>query len=68
VRQHLQARRGALEQARHGCTDRIRHEPHFGTLVLERIVPLSVGGTADFRIEPDSVRYQLVVPADQFES
>ena len=49
-------------------TDRIRREPHFGTLVLERIVPLSVGGTADFRIEPDSVRYQLVVPADQFES
>ena len=49
-------------------TDRIRHEPHFGTLVLERIVPLSVGGTSDFRIEPDSVRYQLVVPADQFES
>ena len=49
-------------------TDNIRQEPHFGTLVLERIVPLSVGGTADFRIEPDSVRYQLVVPSDQFES
>ena len=48
--------------------DRIRNEPHFGTLVLERIVPLSVGGSADFRIEPDSVRYRLVVPADQFES
>lgn len=48
--------------------DRIRNEPHFGTLVLERIVPLSVGGTADFRIEPDSVRYRLVVPDDQFES
>lgn len=49
-------------------TAQIRHEPHFGTLVLERIVPLSVGGSADFRIEPDSVRYRLVVPADQFES
>ncbi len=48
--------------------DRVRSEPHFGTLVLERIVPLSVGGTADFRIEPDSVRYKLTVPADQFES
>lgn len=48
--------------------DQVRHEPHFGTLVLERIVPLSVGGSADFRIEPDSVRYRLVVPADQFES
>jgi len=42
-------------------------EPRFGTLVLERIVPLSVGGTAEFFIEPDSVRYRLVVPADQFE-
>lgn len=42
-------------------------QPRFGTLVLERIVPLSVGGTAQFYIEPDSVRYRLVVPADQFE-
>jgi two-component sensor histidine kinase len=41
--------------------------PHFGTLVLERIVPLSVGGTADFSIGSDGVRYRLVVPADQFE-
>mgnify|MGYP001029481040 CR=1 FL=1 len=42
-------------------------QPHFGTLVLERIVPLSVGGTADLSIEPGGVRYQLVVPPDQFE-
>jgi len=48
-------------------TDKVRREPRFGTLVLERIVPLSVGGTADFSIERDSVRYRLVVPADQFE-
>lgn len=48
--------------------ERISHEPHFGTLVLERIVPLSVGGSADFNIEPGSVRYRLVVPADQFEA
>ena len=49
-------------------TEQMRHEPHFGTLVLERIVPLSVGGTADFSIEADAVRYRLVVPADQFEA
>ncbi|WP_332687991.1 sensor histidine kinase [Devosia sp.] len=49
-------------------TDKTVHEPRFGTLVLERIVPLSVGGTAEFSIEPDSVRYRLVVPADQFEA
>ena len=42
-------------------------QPRFGSLVLERIVPLSVGGSAQFDIEPDSVRYRLVVPADQFE-
>lgn len=42
-------------------------KPRFGTLVLERIVPLSVGGTAQFYIEHDSVRYRLVVPANQFE-
>ena len=46
----------------------VRRQPHFGTLVLERIVPLSVGGTADFKVESDSVRYRLVVPADQFET
>jgi len=45
-----------------------KRQPHFGTLVLERIVPLSVGGTADFSIESDGVRYRLVVPADQFEA
>lgn len=41
--------------------------PRFGTLVLERIVPLSVGGSAELRVEPNSVRYRLVVPAGQFE-
>ncbi|MHA6691070.1 sensor histidine kinase [Devosia sp. A449] len=49
-------------------TERIRNEPRFGTLVLERIVPLSVGGSAEFHIAPDGVHYRLVVPADQFES
>lgn len=48
--------------------ERLRHEPHFGMLVLNRIVPLSVGGAADFNIEPGSVRYLLTVPADQFEA
>lgn len=49
-------------------SDKVVREPRFGTLVLERIVPLSVGGTAEFRVEPNSVRYRLVVPADQFET
>lgn len=45
----------------------IAMQPRFGTLVLERIVPLSVGGTAQFFMEADSIRYRLVVPADQFD-
>lgn len=47
---------------------RARQEPRFGTLVLERIVPLSVGGAAEFTIDDESVRYRLTVPADQFEA
>lgn len=49
-------------------SNRARQEPRFGTLVLERIVPLSVGGTAEFTISDESVRYRLTVPADQFET
>ncbi len=41
---------------------------HFGTMVLERIVPLSVGGTASFGIDQDAVRYRLIVPASEFEA
>lgn len=44
-----------------------RNEPRFGSLVLERIVPLSVGGTGRFTITGDSLRYTLTVPSDQFE-
>lgn len=45
-----------------------RQRPRFGTQILERIVPLSVGGSATYSISADGVRYQLVVPADQFEA
>jgi two-component sensor histidine kinase len=48
--------------------NRARHEPRFGTLVLERIVPLSVGGSAQFSVGADSVNYRLTIPADQFEA
>lgn len=41
--------------------------PQFGTLVLERIAPLSVGGTADLDISSDRLTYTLNVPADQFD-
>lgn len=48
--------------------DKVKRTPRFGTLVLERIVPLSVGGTARLSISGDSVVYRLVVPSDQFEA
>ncbi|MDB5527593.1 MAG: Two-component sensor histidine kinase, contains HisKA and HATPase domain [Devosia sp.] len=48
-------------------TQQVRQAPRFGTMVLERIVPLSVGGSAHFEIDDDKVRYRLAVPSDQFE-
>jgi two-component sensor histidine kinase len=47
-------------------TEKTRQAPRFGTMVLERIVPLSVGGTASFTIDEDRLSYRLRVPADQF--
>lgn len=40
--------------------------PRFGTIVLEQIVPRSLGGKAKFDVGEDRVRYRLVVPGDQF--
>ncbi len=48
-------------------THQVRQAPRFGTMVLERIVPLSVGGSARFAIDDDKVSYRLAVPSDQFE-
>lgn len=43
-----------------------RQPARFGTMVLEHIVPLSVGGEALFTVDADHVSYRLMVPADQF--
>lgn len=43
-------------------------QPRFGTLVLERIVPLSVSGTAQYAIDDGQVTYRLNIPAGQFDS
>ena len=45
----------------------VRQAPRFGTMVLERIVPLSVGGSSSYAIHDDRVSYRLAVPSDQFE-
>lgn len=42
--------------------------PHFGTLVLERIVPLSVGGKASYSVSADAITYSLMVPADHLDA
>ena len=42
--------------------------PRFGTMVLERIVPLSVGGSAEHELGEDGLSYRLHVPAGNFES
>ena len=40
--------------------------PRFGTMMLERVVPLSVGGHARFSLTADRVAYRLEIPSDQF--
>lgn len=45
-----------------------RQPARFGTMVLEHVVPLSVGGEALFTVDTDHVSYRLSVPADQFSA
>lgn len=40
----------------------------FGRLVLDRIVPLSVGGSAQYTMGADGLSYRLTIPADQYEA
>ena len=35
---------------------------HFGSVVLERVVPLAVGGMSEYDIGRSGVRYRLVFP------
>ena len=43
-----------------------REPARFGTMVLEHVVPLSVGGEALFTVDAGHVSYRLSVPTDQF--
>lgn len=45
-----------------------RQPARFGTMVLEHVVPLSVGGEALFSVDADHVSYRLSIPADQFSA
>lgn len=46
----------------------IKHDPRFGSAVLQRIVPASVGGQAEYRVDGNGAVYTLTVPAEQFDS
>ena len=41
--------------------------PRFGTTVLEKVVPISVAGSAHYDLGAGQVRYVLSMPASQFE-
>ena len=40
----------------------------FGSTVLEKVVPVAVGGTARYTISEDAVRYELEIPDFQYEA
>ena len=42
-------------------------EKRFGSVALERVVPMSLGGTADLRLEDDHLEYRLRMPAGSFD-
>ncbi|MBC8716707.1 PAS domain-containing sensor histidine kinase [Ochrobactrum sp. Marseille-Q0166] len=46
----------------------VKHDPRFGSAVLQRIVPAAVGGHADYRVDGNGAVYSLTVPAEQFDS
>ena len=39
----------------------------FGSTVLEKVVPVAVGGTAHYSITEDAVQYELEIPDPQFD-
>jgi hypothetical protein len=45
-----------------------QHDPRFGSAVLQRIVPASVNGQAQYRIDGTGAVYSLTIPAEQFDS
>lgn len=52
---------------RTGVPDGAERERRFGSVALERVVPLSLDGTARFDIEGDRLHYRLEVPSANFE-
>ncbi|MBV2144696.1 histidine kinase [Falsochrobactrum sp. TDYN1] len=45
-----------------------KHDPRFGSAVLQRIVPAAVSGTAEYRVDGSGAIYSLTIPSEQFDS
>jgi two-component sensor histidine kinase len=43
-------------------------EKRFGSVALERVVPASLGGSADLAFGPEKLEYRLTIPAGNFEN
>lgn len=52
---------------RTGVLEEAERERRFGSVALERVVPLSLDGAARFDIEGDRLHYRLEVPSANFE-
>ena len=50
------------------ANDNRRTEKRFGSVALERVVPVSLNGTATLEITGDRLEYRLVVPHGNFET
>ena len=59
------ARRLVLSWSERTSADDV--QKRFGSVALERVVPLSLDGTAEFRFENGRLDYQLEVPSANFE-
>jgi len=54
----------ALESGRKSAEDKEALKAHFGSTVLERVVPVSVNGKARYVISSDRISYRLVFPLE----
>jgi hypothetical protein len=48
--------------------DAPRNQKRFGSVALERVVPMSLNGSATFEIGAHSLQYSLIVPHGNFET
>ena len=47
-----------------GQTSRTAYDRHFGSTVLERVVPLAVNGKASYSLTPRLVTYSIEFPVE----